>query len=113
MVLTTARKPEGGFQFISVTHLCAVWEAYRSHRIHLSDIRLWCAAQEMVARRCRLTPGKQPLYSQKECQVLTGRRGGGIRALARLQQADLLTWEATAVTFLSPKIETNPALARM
>jgi hypothetical protein len=113
MVLPTAIKPAGGFQFISVAQLCAVWEAYQSHRIHLSDIRLWCAAQEMVARRCLLTPGQQPMYRQEERQTLTGRRVGGLLVLARLQQADLLTWETTAVTFPSPRIETNTALALM
>lgn len=113
MVLPTARKPEGGFQFISVVHLCAVWTAYNNQRIHLSDIRFWCAAQEMVARRCQLPAGKQPMYRQDEWQSLTGREGGITAAIARLQTAGLLTWEMTALTFPSPIIETNTPLDTM
>ena len=113
MVLPTARKPEGGFQFISVVHLCAVWTAYSNQRIHLSDIRFWCAAQEMVARRCQLTAGQQPVYRQDELHLLTGRRGGITAALARLQTNGLLTWETSALTFPSPVIETNTPLATM
>jgi hypothetical protein len=105
MVLPTARKPEGGFQFISIVHLCAVWCAYDSRRIRLHDVRLWCAAQEMVARRCQLAAGQQPMYRQDELQSLTGRRGGIITAIARLQTAGLLKWEITALTFPSPVIE--------
>lgn len=113
MVLPTARKPEGGFQFISVVHLCAVWTAYNNQRIHLSDIRFWCAAQEMVARRCQLPAGKQPMYRQDEWQSLTGREGGITAAIARLQTAGLLTREMTALTFPSPIIETNTPLDTM
>jgi hypothetical protein len=110
MVSPTARKPEGGFQFISVVDLCAVWTAYEEKHIHLSDIRVWCAAQEMVARRCQLTAGQQPIYRQDELQSLTGRRGGNTSALAKLRTAGLMTWEATLLTFPAPVIEPNTAL---
>src|SRR5712691_7718688 len=111
MASTGQRKPEGGFQFISVAHLCAVWCAYDSRRIRLHDVRLWCAAQEMVARRCQLVAGRQFVYRQDELQSLTGGRGGITPAVARLQMARLLTWDATALTFPSPVIETNIPLA--
>lgn len=113
MVLPTARKPEGGFQFISIVHLYAVWCAYDSRRIHLHDVRLWYAAQEMVARRCQMAVGQHPVYRQDELQSLTGRRGGITTAIARLQTAGLLTWEITALIFPSPGIEPNTSLAQM
>src|SRR5215813_6154757 len=113
MVLPTARKPEGGFQFISVTHLCALWSAYDTQRIRLSDVRLWCAAQEMVARRCHLTIGQRPVYRHNELQSLTGRRGSVTASVARLCTAGLLSWEATALTFPAPVLEPNTPLATM
>src|ERR1041384_529784 len=113
MVLPTARKPEGGFQFISVLHLCALWCAYQSQRIRLYDVRLWCAAQEMVARRCQLTKGQQSLYRQEEWCVLMRGRGGITTALARLQIAGLLTWDTNTLTFPSPRGELYPLLASM
>ncbi len=113
MVLATARKPEGGFQFISVAQLCAVWSAYETRRIRLPDVRLWCAAQEMVARRCQLTARQQPVYRLEEWAVLTGRQGGVSASLARLHQAGLLTWTDTALTFPSPPIKACSPLETM
>lgn len=113
MVLPTARKPEGGFQFLTVAQLCAVWCAYDNRQIHLPDIRLWCAAQEMRARRCQVPPGQQPAYRHNELRSLSGGRRGITPALARLQTAGLLTWDTTALTFPSPAIEPQTALARM
>ena len=110
---TAPRKPAGGFQFISVAHLCAVWCAYDSRRIRLHDVRLWCAAQEVVARRCQLAAGQQPLYRQDELHSLLGGGGGIAAALARLQNNNLLQWEATLLTFPSPVIETSTPLATM
>jgi hypothetical protein len=110
---TAQRKPEGGFQFISVAHLCAVWCAYESRRLRLHDVRLWCAAQEMLARRCQLTAGQQPVYRHDELHSLTGGRGGITAALARLQTNGLLTWATSALTFPSPVIEANTPLATM
>lgn len=96
MVLPTARKPEGGFQFITVAHLCAVW-----------------AAQEIVARRCRLSDGVQPCYQPEEWRSLLGKRGGIPAALAKLQQAGLLAWEDSQLRFPIPRPETHPTLAAM
>jgi hypothetical protein len=86
MMLPAAGKPDGGFQFISVAHLCAVWCAYDSRRIRLHDVRLWCAAQEMVARRCQLAAGQQPLYRQDELHSLLGESGGIPATLATPEQ---------------------------
>ncbi len=113
MVLPTVRKPEGGFQFITVTHLCAVWTAYKHRQIGLIEVRVWWAAQEMVARRCQVGTGIQPRFRLEEWGSLLGRRGGILTALARLQQAGLLTWADSHLTFPSPHLETNPALATM
>jgi hypothetical protein len=113
MVLSTARKPEGGFQFLSVAHLCAVWCAYRQANIQLADVRIWCAAQEMVARRCQLPSGQQPRYRHDELKLLVGKGGGVTAALARLQTAGLLTWNATALTFPQHAPHTDDVLAAM
>ncbi len=113
MVLATARKPEGGFQFISVAHLCAVWCAYRQTSIRLPDVRLWCAAHEMVARRCQLAAGQQPVYQQSELHHLVGGRGGVTAGLARLQTTGLLAWHETALTFPPPPLNTDAPLAAM
>jgi hypothetical protein len=81
MLLSTARKPEGGFQFISVAHLCAVWCAYQQANIQLADVWIWCAAQEMVARRCQLSSEQEPRYRHDEFKLLVG-RGRSSPALA-------------------------------
>ena len=113
MVLPMARKLEGGFQFITVVQLCAVWCAYDSRHLHLHDVRLWCAAQEMLARRCQVAARQQPVYRHDELGVLTGRRGGIGTALVQLQTAGLLTWETSTLTFPAPVIETHTPLATM
>ena len=48
------RKPVGGFLFLTVTQLSMVWWAYQKRFIQLKDLRVWFAAQELVARRCQL-----------------------------------------------------------
>jgi len=113
MVLSTARKPEGGFQFLSVAHLCAVWCAYQQANIQLADVRIWCATQEMVARRCQLSAGQQPKYRHDELKLLVSKGRGVTATLARLQTAGLLTWDATALTFPLPAADTDDVLAKM
>ncbi len=113
MVLPTARKPEGGFQFISVMQLCALWTAYETRSIRLFDVRVWCTAQEVIARRCQCTPGQQPMFRSEEWTVLLSRRGGLTASFIRLQQAELLSWDGTAFTFSSPVIEANASLMTM
>jgi hypothetical protein len=97
--LSTARKPEGGFQFISVGQLCAVWCAYQVACIRLVDVRVWFAAQELVARRCQLLPERQPTYTQEEFTKLVGGAGGVSASFYRLRTCGLLTWEPHAITF--------------
>ena len=49
-----------------------MWWAYRSRRIQLMDLRVWFAAQEMVARRCQLAPDQMPHYTPEELHGLVG-----------------------------------------
>src|SRR2546426_11567041 len=71
-----AKKPHGGFRLLIVQQLCLVWWAYRSRRIQLMDLRVWFAAQEMVARRCQLAPDQMPNYTPEELHRLVGGGGG-------------------------------------
>src|SRR5712691_11297818 len=97
----TARKPVGGFVFLTVQQLCLLWWAYRTRLIQLRDFRVWCAAQEMVARRCQLAPDQVPDYTPRELHGLVGGVGGEhLRAsLRRLEALGLLTWSNTTLTF--------------
>ena len=67
-----ARKPEGGFVFLTAQQLCLLWWAYRSRLIQLMDFRVWFAAQEMVARRCQIAAGQVPDYTPRELHGLVG-----------------------------------------
>src|SRR5712692_9127888 len=99
MMSTAERKTEGGFQFIAVRQLCAVWCAYQLTFIRLRDVRVWFAAQELVARRCQLIDERQPTYTQDEIAKLLGRVGDISAFIDRLQSCGLLTWEPHAITF--------------
>jgi hypothetical protein len=68
----TARKPTGGFIFLTVQQLCLLWWAYRTRLIQLRDLRAWFASYEMVARRCQLDPDQVPEYTTKELHGLIG-----------------------------------------
>ena len=96
-----AKKPIGGFVFLTVQQLCLVWWAYRIRLIHLRDFRVWFAAQEIGARRCQLTPGQVPEYTLNELHRLVGGVGGEhLRAsIRRLEAVGLLTWSSTKLTF--------------
>jgi hypothetical protein len=96
-----AKKPVGGFVFLTVQQLCLVWWAYRIRLIHLIDFRVWFAAHEMGARRCQLDPGQVPEYTLKELHNLVGGVGGEhLRAsIRRLEAVGLLTWSSTKLTF--------------
>src|SRR6266851_8054909 len=97
----TARKPVGGFIFLTVQQLCLLWWAYRTRLIQLMDFRVWFAAHEMVARRCQLAPDQVSDYTPKELHGLVGGVGGEhLRAaLRRLEAVGLLTWSNTQLTF--------------
>jgi len=99
MVLTAQRKPEGGVHFISVLQLCRVWQAYRTAQIRMLDVRVWFAAQEVVARRCQRRAGQLATYTRAELAQLVGRAGGVGAALQRLHTAGVLTWELHTITF--------------
>ena len=94
-----ARKPIGGFIFLTVTQLCLVWWAYRQRFIHLRDLRVWFAAHELVARRCQLKDGQQPNYGCEELRRLVAGRSRVEASLQRLERLGLLTWETTHITF--------------
>src|SRR5713101_2305617 len=96
-----ARKPVGGFLFLTVEQLCLLWWAYRTRLIQLMDFRVWFGAQEMKARRCQLPPDQVPAYTPRELHGLVGGVGGEhLRAsLRRLDSLGLLTWASTTLTF--------------
>src|SRR5919199_3616822 len=96
-----ARKPVGGFVFLTVGQLCLVWWAYRARLIQLMDVRVWFAAQEMTARRCQIDAGQVPAYTPCELHGLVGGVGGEhLRAsLRRLETTGLLIWSSTLLTF--------------
>src|SRR4029450_6964674 len=96
-----ARKPLGGFIFLTVTQLCLLWWAYRTRLIQLRDFRIWFAAQEMVARRCQMDAGQVPAYTPGDPHGLVGGGGGEhLRtSLRRLDALRLLIWTSTTLTF--------------
>src|SRR5262245_49944899 len=96
-----ARKPVGGFIFLTVQQLCLLWWAYRTRLIQLRDFRIWFAAQEMAARRCQMDTGQVPAYTPGELHGLVGGVGGEhLRtSLRRLNTLGLLIWTSTTLTF--------------
>src|SRR5438132_1688367 len=96
-----ARKPVGGFIFLTVQQLCLLWWAYRTRLIQLRDFRIWFAAQEIAARRCQMDTGQVPTYTPGELHGLVGGVGGQhLRAsLRRLDALGLLRWTSTTLTF--------------
>src|SRR5215813_5655847 len=96
-----AKKPRGGFIFLTVQQFCLLWWAYRARLIQLRDFRVWFAAQEMTARRCQIDAGQVPAYTPCELHRLVGGVGGEhLRAsLRRLETIGLLTWSSTTLTF--------------
>jgi hypothetical protein len=93
------RKPLGGFVFLSVWQLCRVWVAVQQRRIGIVDVRVWLAAHELVARRCRVEPGQKMLYRTDELERLVGNAHSIQQSLRRLAQAGLLWWDEAQITF--------------
>jgi hypothetical protein len=93
------RKPVGGFLFLTVTQLSMVWWCYQKRLIQLKDLRVWFAAQELVARRCQMKDRQRPRYGMEELRRLVAGRGGEKDSLRRLQQIGLLTWDASHIAF--------------
>jgi hypothetical protein len=76
-----------------------VWWAYRKRHIQLKDLRVWFAAQELVARRCGFKDEQTPHYGIEELSRVIAGRGGEKDSLRRLQQVGLLTWSTSDITF--------------
>jgi hypothetical protein len=94
-----ARKPVGGFLFITVTQLAMVWWAYRRRHIQLKDLRVWFGALELVARRCGLKDDREACYGTKELRTLVAGRGGEEDCIKRLEAVGLLSWSETDISF--------------
>lgn len=98
---TTAKKPVGGFVFVSATGLLAAWWAYKRRFIQFRDFRAWLACHELLAQRCGLQKGQVPHFKVEELGALVGGVGGEhLRAsLRRLERAGLLAWSQTTLRF--------------
>jgi hypothetical protein len=94
-----ARKPVGGFLFVTVTQLAMVWWAYRRGHIQLKDLRVWFGALELVARRCGLKDEREACYTTKELRKLVAGRGGEEDSIRRLEAVGLLSWSETEITY--------------
>jgi hypothetical protein len=94
------RKPAGGYQLIPAVHLALAWWCYRAKLIRLADLRVWFAAWEMRARRCRRPSPLPRRFGLAELQRLTGLSPRRLaESLRRLQAAGLLTWSGSAIGF--------------
>jgi hypothetical protein len=100
----SARKPDGGFVFLPVPQLCAVWCAYRHGLLHWLDVRVWCAVHELVARRCRCRFGTTPCFTQAELIPLLGHYRGIAAAVQRLTTLGFVTWRREAIGFGLPQV---------
>lgn len=99
MVHPPTAKPEGGFRFISVVQLCALWAAYHAKLIGPSELQVWFATHEMVARRCLTFKKRQRVsYTVSELEELTKRKGGAASPKC-LAHYGLLTWSQEAIAF--------------
>ena len=93
-------KPKGGYQLIPAVRLALAWWAYREKLIRLVDLRVWFAAWEMRARRCRRPAPLPRRFGLGELQGLTGLSHKRLKAsLRRLEAAGLLAWSESAITF--------------
>src|SRR5262249_28869838 len=97
-------KPEGGFCLLSAGQILRSWEAYRDGHIEFRDLRVWLAAHELVARRCRLAKGRIARFTLEALTRLIGGVGGEhLRSSLRtLEASRLISWSTSAVTF--PKL---------
>jgi hypothetical protein len=99
-------KPSGGYKLIPVIQLAMAWWSYRQGLVRIADLRVWFAAQEMIARRC-LVPKDLPCrFGLGELQKLVGMTPRRLRdSLRRLEAMRLLTWTESAICFpASPDI---------
>ena len=93
-------KPKGGYRLITAALLAAAWGAYRRKLIRIVDLRVWFAAHEMDARRCRLTASFPRCFQHAELRKITGLSPRRLKdSLRRLQDAKLLIWAEAALDF--------------
>jgi hypothetical protein len=93
-------KPKGGYQLIPVVQLALAWWCYREKIIRLVDLRVWFAAWEMQARRCRRPAPLPRQFGLEELGRLTGLSARRLTdALRRLEAARLLGWSESAMEF--------------
>jgi hypothetical protein len=99
------KRPEGGYCLISVGAILACWQVYQEGGIQYRDLRVWFAAHEMTARRCKLAQGRRAAYRCEEMKRLVGGVGGEhFRAsLNRLAASGLISWSTSAITFPKPE----------
>jgi hypothetical protein len=76
------------------------WWAYHEKLIRLVDLRVWFAAWEMRARRCRRPAPLPRRYGLGELQGLTGLSLKRLKAALRLlEDVGLLAWSESAIAF--------------
>lgn len=104
---TSAKKPLGGFVFISATALIAAWWAYKRRFIDYRDFRVWLSCHELVAKRCGSKEGRAPRFDHREVHRLVGGVGGEhVRAsLRRLEDSGLFRWRESSIRFLTSASE--------
>jgi len=107
---TEQRKPHGGFCFIHAESVLTVWQSLVCGDLQLRDVRVWLACHEMVARRCRVEPGRRPRYGLEELAELVGSTAiehvrCSIRRLSRLGYLDL---HAEAIRTRPVSVSENP-----
>jgi hypothetical protein len=96
-------RPAGGYQLIPAVQLALAWRAYRQKIIRLADLRVWFAAWEMRARRCRLPSPLPRRYGLGELAKLTGLSPRRLKAaIRRLEAARLLVWSDAGIEFPAP-----------
>ena len=76
-------KPRGGYRIINADVIAAAWWAYRNNFIRLVDLRVWFAAHETAARRCRVRQDYPRRFNLEELRNLTGLSLKSAQALGR------------------------------
>lgn len=110
----TTVRVEGGYRLMPVPLICAAWTAYRENLIEFKDLRVWFAAHEVAARRCRIGEGRTANHSLTELGRLVGGVGGQcLRAsLHRLRREKLIQWSESVISFPDPE-NTQPMQAML
>ena len=102
-------KPLGGFIFIRVRSILAVWHALTTGSIDVFTLRAWLGCQELRARRCRIGEGTKPEYLVGEVMALlgTGRESQLKKSIERLVKVGLLSWATDDVSVCTTAFETT------